>query len=152
MDELRLPRFIQKHYDASHKNMQTLQSTYTGKGVVWFSICSSGEGKQGFMTPENAAEKRLKAQEASPTALLLDPTGEIGRRFGIKVTPDMRIIDPDGKVAYAQVRSTACAAGPGRGQGHPTNYIAAFLDSCWPSRVARLPSIRRTAEREVRAP
>ncbi|MEZ6009994.1 MAG: redoxin domain-containing protein [Planctomycetota bacterium] len=31
--------FIKKHYDPSHKNMQTLQSTYTAKGVVWLSIC-----------------------------------------------------------------------------------------------------------------
>ena len=119
--------FIKKHYDASHKNMQTLQSTYTGKGVVWFSICSSAEGKQGFMTPEQAAE-RLKAQEASPTALLLDPTGEIGRRFGAKVTPDMRIIDPEGKVAYSGAIDSLRGKDPAEVK-EATNYIATFLDA-----------------------
>ena len=77
--------------------------------------------------PEKAAE-RLKAQEASPTALLLDPTGEIGRRFGAKVTPDMRIIDPEGKVAYAGAIDSLRGKDPAEVKD-ATNYIAAFLDS-----------------------
>ncbi len=42
--------FVKKHYDSN--NMQDLQKTYTGKGVVWLAICSSAEGKQGYGTGE----------------------------------------------------------------------------------------------------
>ncbi len=38
--------FVGKHYDSG--NMQKLQKTYTGKDVVWLSICSSADGKAGI--------------------------------------------------------------------------------------------------------
>jgi len=119
--------FVKKHYDGSVKNMQTLQKTYTAKGIVWLSICSSAEGKQGYMTQEGAA-KRLIEQGANPTALLLDPTGEVGRSYGAKVTPDMRIVDPKGNIVYSgaidSVRSKSAADIEGA-----TNYIAQMLDT-----------------------
>jgi hypothetical protein len=118
---------VKKHYDKSVKNMQALQKTYTDKGVVWLSICSSAEGKQGHMTPEQAT-KRKTDQEAHPTALLLDPTGEVGRAYGAKTTPDMRIIDPQGKLVYSgaidSVRSMDSADVKGA-----SNYIAQVLDA-----------------------
>ncbi len=47
--------FVQKHYNAKFKNMQGLQKKYTAKpGVVWFSVISSAEGKQGFSSAEQA--------------------------------------------------------------------------------------------------
>ena len=119
--------FIKKHYDASHRHMQTLQRTYTGRGVVWFSICSSAEGKQGYMTPEQAAERR-KAEQAAPTALLLDPTGDVGHRFGAKVTPDMRIIDPKGNVVYSGAIDDIRSKDPAD-VAEATNYVATFLDA-----------------------
>ena len=119
--------FVKKHYDGSVKNMQKLQEAYTAKGIVWLSICSSAEGKQGYMTQEVAA-KRLVEQEAKPTALLLDPTGKVGRAFGARVTPEMRIIDPKGQVVYTgaidSVRSTRASDIEGA-----TNYIAQMLDA-----------------------
>ncbi|MCA9313957.1 MAG: redoxin domain-containing protein [Planctomycetes bacterium] len=119
--------FIKKHYDPSHKNMQTLQSTYTAKGVVWLSICSSGEGKQGFMTQEDAA-RRLGEQEAHPTALLLDPTGDVGRAYGAKTTPDMRIIDPQGRIVYAGAIDSLRGKDPAE-VTEATNHVAAVLDA-----------------------
>ncbi|MGE0191541.1 MAG: redoxin domain-containing protein [Planctomycetota bacterium] len=119
--------FVKKHYDASHRNMQTLQSTYTAKGVVWFSICSSGEGKKGYLTPEQATE-RLKSEGAAPTALLLDPEGDVGRLLGAKVTPDVRIIDPEGKVAYAGAIDSLRGKDPAEVKD-ATNYVATFLDA-----------------------
>ena len=46
--------FVRKHYDTN--NMQMLQQKYTSKGVVWLSIISSAEGKQGYV---NEAGGRL---------------------------------------------------------------------------------------------
>ena len=119
--------FVKKHYDASVKNMQTLQTTYTGKGVVWLSICSSAEGKQGFMTPD-VATKRKAEQEAQPTALLLDPSGEVGMQFGAKVTPDMRVIDPQGRIVYSGAIDSVRSKDPAD-IASATNYVAQVLDA-----------------------
>jgi peroxiredoxin len=119
--------FVKKHYDASVKNMQTLQKTYTAKGIVWLSICSSAEGKQGYMDQELAA-KRLEEQGAKPTALLLDPTGTVGRAYGAKVTPEMRIVDPKGNVVYSGAIDSVRSKDPADVEG-ATNYIAQMLDA-----------------------
>ena len=126
--------FIKKHYDASHRNMQTLQTTWTEKGVVWLSICSSGEGKQGYMTQEDAA-RRLGEQGAHPTALLLDPTGDVGRAYGAKTTPDMRIIDPRGRIVYAGAIDDVRSKDPADVVG-ATNHVAAVLDAVLAGRPA----------------
>ena len=119
--------FVKKHYEASVKNMQTLQKTYTAKGVVWLSICSSAEGKQGFMTPAVATERKA-TQGANPTALLLDPTGEVGRAYGAKTTPDMRIIDPKGRLVYSGAIDSVRSKDAADIQG-ATNYVAQVLDA-----------------------
>ncbi len=38
---------------------------------------------------------------AAPTAALLDPDGKVGRLYNAKTTPDMFIIDPQGKLIYS---------------------------------------------------
>lgn len=38
--------FVRKHYDSA--NMQTLQKEYAAKDVVWLTVNSSAEGKQGY--------------------------------------------------------------------------------------------------------
>ena len=49
-----------------------------------------------------AAEENeyLKTMKAAPTAVVLDPSGAIGRLYGAKTTPHMFVIDPAGKVVY----------------------------------------------------
>ncbi len=89
--------FVQKHYDSGH--MQKLQKTYTEKGVVWFSIISSAPGKQGYCTPEQAVEI-TKEKSAVPTAVLLDPEGNVGKSYGAKTTPHMFIISKEGILVY----------------------------------------------------
>ncbi len=89
--------FVKKHYGSG--NMQTLQKEFTEKGIIWLSIISSAEGKQGFV---NAAEgqKILEEQQAAPTAKLLDPEGKVGRLYDAQTTPHMFVIDAEGKIAY----------------------------------------------------
>ena len=36
--------------------MQNLQEKYTEEGVIWLSIISSAEGKQGYVSPDEAIE------------------------------------------------------------------------------------------------
>lgn len=89
--------YVKKHYESM--NMQKLQEEYTGKDVVWLTVNSSAEGKQGHLTPE-AANTLIKEKGAKQTAYILDPKGEIGKLYGAKVTPHMFVIDKDGNLAY----------------------------------------------------
>lgn len=90
--------FVKKHYDSN--NMQDLQKTYTGKGVVWLSVCSSAEGKQGYGSPEEH-KKAFKEKGAAPTAVLIDSEGTVGRQYDAKTTPAMYVIDGKGVLVYA---------------------------------------------------
>ena len=87
-----------KHYVKS-KNMQDLQKEYTAKGVMWLSINSSAEGKQGNYTPEKLNEI-MAERGALPTALLLDPDGKVGKMYDAKTTPHMFVINPEGTLIY----------------------------------------------------
>jgi hypothetical protein len=89
--------FVKKHYNSG--NMQRLQKTYTGKGVIWFSIISSAPGKQGYCTPEEA-NAFVRENGAAPTAVLLDTQGTVGRLYGANTTPHMFIINADGVLVY----------------------------------------------------
>jgi len=89
--------YEQKHYLSG--NMESLQKQWTGKGVVWLSIISSAPGEQGYVTP--AQENAYLAQvHADPTAVLMDPQGKLGRLYNARTTPQMIVIDPNGKVIY----------------------------------------------------
>ena len=89
--------FVRKHYGS--ENMQKLQKAYTGKDVVWITICSSAPGKQGHLTADEAKEATAE-RGASPTEFLLDPKGVAGRAYGAKTTPHMSVIVPKGKLLY----------------------------------------------------
>lgn len=89
--------YVRKHYSGS---MQALQRDATRDGVVWLSIVSSAPGQQGHVT--GAQAKQLTASRgASPTAVLLDPQGQVGRLYGAKTTPHMFVISPQGRLVYA---------------------------------------------------
>jgi peroxiredoxin len=89
--------FTRKHYVSG--NMQRLQKEWTARGVVWFTVISSAPGQQGYMTAaaENAYVKQMNA---SPTAVLLDPQGELGHLYDAKTTPHMFVINPQSVLIY----------------------------------------------------
>lgn len=89
--------YVQKHYSSG--NMQALQREATGDGVVWLTIISSAPGTQGFVEGDAAREWQAR-NEAAATHLLLDPEGTVGRLYDARTTPDMRIIDPEGRLVY----------------------------------------------------
>jgi peroxiredoxin len=89
--------YTRKQYESG--NMQRLQREWTSKGVVWFTVISSAPGQQGYMTADQE-NSYLQKVNASPTAVLLDPTGQLGHLCGAKSTPDMFVIDPQGVLIY----------------------------------------------------
>lgn len=90
--------YVVKHY--STNNMQALQKEATGQGVVWLTIISSAPGTQGHVSP-GQADELTASRKASPTAVLLDPTGVVGKAYGATNTPHMYVIDKAGVLQYA---------------------------------------------------
>ena len=90
--------YVKKHYETD--NMQTLQKEATLDGdTVWLSIISSAPGKQGYVSGEGANELTT-SRGAAPSAVVLDPAGEMGKTFAAKTTPHMYIIDEVGTLVY----------------------------------------------------
>jgi peroxiredoxin len=89
--------FVRKHYDSG--NMQSLQKKFTGQNVIWLSIISSAEGKQGYVDEKGALKDKMD-NKSSATDILLDPTGKVGQLYGAKTTPHMFIIDKSGSLVY----------------------------------------------------
>lgn len=116
--------FVKKHYTSD--NMQKLQREFTGRGVVWLSINSSAEGKQGAHTPEEY-KKVLSEWKAAPTALLLDREGHVGRMYGAKTTPDMYIINKEGVLVYQGAIDSKPSADPAD-IASSKNYVKEALD------------------------
>jgi alkyl hydroperoxide reductase subunit AhpC len=89
--------FTRKHYATG--NMQSIQALAQKSGVVWLSVISSAPGKQGYVNGP-AADALTQSRGAAPTAVLLDPSGTLGRLYGAKTTPHMFVIDKNGALQY----------------------------------------------------
>ena len=80
--------------------MQQLQAEMTAKGVIWLMVNSVNEKHPSYRTPE-AARKEWTEEHMKATAGLDDHSGEIGKAYGMRTTPDMFVIDKQGKLVYA---------------------------------------------------
>ena len=89
--------YTRKHYESG--NMQSLQSLARDHGVVWLTVISSAPGKQGYVDGAGA-DQLTKTRHAVPSAVLLDPSGNVGRLYHAKTTPHMFVIDAQGELRY----------------------------------------------------
>ncbi|MFN3746225.1 MAG: redoxin domain-containing protein [Hyphomicrobiaceae bacterium] len=89
--------YVRKHYNAG--NMQALQRKAADADVVWLSVISSPPGEQGHVSPEQA-DALTDTRKATPAAVLLDPTGQVGRAYDARVTPHMYLINAEGVLVY----------------------------------------------------
>lgn len=89
--------YTRKHYSSG--NMQAAQALAKHDGIVWLSVVSSAPGKQGYLNGP-AADELTQARKAAPTAVLLDPSGTVGKLYGAKTTPHMYVIDRQGQLRY----------------------------------------------------
>lgn len=76
--------FVQKHYGSG--NMQALQKRVAGNDVVWLSVKSTAADHSEYLQPA-AAAAWMQQQKATPTTVVLDPAGTIGRAYGARTTP-----------------------------------------------------------------
>lgn len=115
--------FVQKHYTSG--NMQSLQQKNTAAGVVWLAVNSTTESHSDYMAPAKLAAW-FGEQKAAPTAVVMDPKGEIGRAYGAKVTPHMYVIDANGTLVYAGAIDDKRSANPADIKTS-TNHVAVAL-------------------------
>jgi peroxiredoxin len=117
--------FVHKHYDSG--NMQKLQTYATGKKVVWLTVNSSAEGREGSMDTTQAkayvADKKLASSH-----YILDADGTLGNLYAAKTTPDMYVIDQVGTLVYMGAIDDKPTANPDDIKtAH--NYVRAAVDS-----------------------
>src|SRR4051812_4070857 len=130
--------FVKKHYGSG--NMQKLQQEYTSKGVVWLTIDSSAEGLEGYLAPEQA-EKIRSSWTTHQSALLLDSDGKVGQLYGAKNTPDMVIINPEGKIVYEGAIDSKATPNPAD-IPNSTNYVKVALDETMSGKPVSTPTSR----------
>ena len=116
--------FVKKHYGSD--NMQKLQAEYTAKGVVWLTIDSNAAGTEGNITGDQA-NKIMTSWKTKQTALLLDPESKVARVYGAKNTPDMIVINPEGKIVYEGAIDSKASPNPADIPSS-TNYVKNALD------------------------
>ncbi|MBB3893099.1 peroxiredoxin [Phenylobacterium haematophilum] len=127
--------YVQKHYKSGA--MQGLQKSAAKDGVVWLTLISSAPGKQGYL--EGAQARGWKATNgAGSTALLLDPTGQVGHAYEAKTTPHMYIVDKTGKLVYMGGIDDKPTADPASLKG-ANNYVSAALSDIKAGRAVSTP-------------
>ncbi len=128
--------FVNKHYGGG--SMQKLQREWTGRGVVWLTVSSSGPGEQGYVDAASA-NSIMQDKGGAPSAILLDHDGKVGRAYGAKTTPHMFVIDATGTLAYAG----AIDDKPSTDQADlatATNYVRAALEELSAGRAVSTPT------------
>ena len=119
--------FVKKHYAEPVNNMQSLQSGASADEVVWIQVISSAPGKQGYLEADAAIAKNTE-RSATPSHVVLDPSGDLGRAYDAKTTPHMYVIDGAGTLAYqGAIDSIRSAKVSDIAQA--TNYVTAALGS-----------------------
>ncbi len=88
--------FVKKAYTGGPQ--PDLAARWTDAEVVWWAINSGAEGKQGHGIERN---QQARTDYAMSYPILLDESGDVGRMYGARTTPQMFVIAPDGTVAYA---------------------------------------------------
>jgi peroxiredoxin len=130
--------FVGKHYKSG--SMQRLQAAATARGVVWLTIVSSAPGKQGHVGAEQA-NAIIAARGAHQTAMLLDPDGTLGRRYGAKTTPHLFVMNPEGLVIYAGAIDDRPSTDPTDLVG-ATTYVQRALDEALAGQPVSIPEAK----------
>ena len=116
--------FVKKHYGSD--NMQKLQAEFTSKGVVWLTIDSNAPGTEGNISADQA-KKIMESWKTKQTALVLDSESKIAKAYGAKNTPNMVVINPEGKIVYEGAIDSKATPNPDDIPSS-TNYVKAALD------------------------
>ena len=124
--------YVQKHYGGGA--MQALQERARADGVTWLAVVSSAPGEQGHF--ENDAMNARTAQEGGrASAVLMDPTGTVGRAYDAQTTPHMFVIDAEGTVVYNGAIDDQPVTNPASLEG-AANYVVPAIAAAAEGRAA----------------
>lgn len=90
--------YVRKHYDSA--NLPLTQKEAMGNGVVWLAVNSTEKASYDYLEPGKLVAW-LKDRKSTPTAVLMDEEGTVGRAYGARTTPHLYIVDPKGTLVYA---------------------------------------------------
>ena len=130
--------FVRKHYGAG--NMQSTQKDAMDKGVVWLAINSTETASADYLPPRELAAWKA-GQKSSPTAILMDADGTVGRAYSARTTPHMYIIDPRGRLIYTGAIDSIPSARPDD-IPDAINYVKAALAESLAGKPVSNPSTR----------
>ena len=108
------------------------------KGVVWLSINSGAPGKQGHGIEAN---KNGATEFAMKNPVLLDEDGKVGKAYGARHTPQMYVIDKEGKLVYAgAIDNSPDGEGGSPKDGKLINYVDEALSDIETGKPVRTPT------------
>lgn len=128
--------FVQKHYNSG--NMQSTQKEALEKKIVWIQINSTNPAHSDYKTPPAMAtwNASMKAQIAHAT---LDQGGKTGMAYGAKTTPQLVLINPEGKVVYHGAIDSIRSANPAD-IPKATNYMKQAMNEAFSGRPVSMPA------------
>lgn len=104
--------------------LKTMPERYMAQGIVWLSINSAGPDARGSAVDLNQSFVKEHGMKAP---LLLDPTGEVGKKYEAKTTPHMYVINEKGLLVYHGALDNA-PIGKVPADATKMNYIDAALN------------------------
>ena len=109
--------YVVRHYKT--KTMTSTADKYKGQDVVWLAINTTGK----------SAEDNKTSAEAWGISypILSDTSTAVAQQYGAKTTPQMYIIDKEGKLVYNGAIDDDPSADGTKGD-KATNYVAKALD------------------------
>lgn len=117
--------FVKKHYKSG--NIPAMQKKYKEQGIVWLTIISSAPGKQGNYPGDQLKEKSQQVGNQA-NAVLRDDSGDVGKRYGARTTPQFVIIGKNGQVAYTGAIDSIPSTNA-EDISKATNYVGNALDA-----------------------
>jgi peroxiredoxin len=116
--------------------MNRTADVFSGENVVWLGIDSSAPGQEG----SDRRDIRQFVRDYDVAApVLLDRSGHVGRLYGIRYTPTMVVIAPDGSVVYRGAPDASSALDR---EPEGKNYVKAAVEAAL---VGQQPKFSETA-------
>jgi peroxiredoxin len=84
--------YVAKHYDSGNMQMQQRKAR-EDFDAAWLTVIT---GPRTFQ----AVAEEMEQVEATPTAVLIDESGDMARAYDVSVTPHLYIIDAEGILRY----------------------------------------------------
>ena len=121
-------------------SLKTYAEQAAAKGVVWLAVNSGAPGKQGASVEKN---REGVTAFGLKHPVLLDPTGEVGRKYGATNTPHMYVVGPDGTLAYAgAIDNSPDGEGESPEGGKLVNYVDEALKALGESKPVAVPKTK----------